>query len=293
MPLDVKKWAEDIAKKGQLSQEEVAQLEAIFGKPGVKQELVDGFERQSDYSRNIQALQQQKAEEDAYAARLAQWETEVKNQLAQAQQEANAYKTQVYTIAQQYNLSPNELQNALSQAGVQQTPSPAPAAKPAEDPKWMTREQAAQEATALLRINAKIIGFNQDHIRLFGKPMENIDVFIDEALKAGQSGVKIEDTFRNFYKVADREGELREADVQTRIAKAIEEEKLKWATTAANPLAAAHNGAIPKGYQSPVMENVADLDNKVLGDQAAHRTRVQEAIAAFNAAQAQSGLPTL
>ncbi len=289
MPLDVKKWVEDVAKKAGLTPEEAAQFETILSKPGARQEVIDGFERQSDYSRRMQELQQMKAEEDAYAARLAQWEQEVKTQLATAQQEANVYKAQVYNIAQQYNVAPEELQQALNKTTV---PTPAPVQSVAQElPRdVVTKEQIDTYATAMFKINAKMIGLNQEHIRLFGKPMDNIDTFVDEALKAGQQGIKIEDSFRNFYRVADKEVELREAEVQARIVKAVEEEKVKWATNATNPLAPAMQG-LPKGYQSPVLENVEGLDAKLFGDQVSHRTRVQEAVAAFNADRVQNGLP--
>lgn len=284
MAVDFNAWLQDLAKKGGLTDQELATFQGIVSKPSVRQELVDSVERQSDYSRKMQELQRQRDEEDAYAARLLTWEEQTKQRLTELEQQANSYKTQVYSMAQQYNLSPEELQKALTP-----TTQTAPVAKPAEEPKWVTKQEADNYATAMFKINAKLIGLNQEHIRLYGKPMENIDTFVDEALKAGQP---VEQTFRQFYKVETREAELREADIQSRIDKALQEEKLKWAAAGATPFGA-DPGSMPKGVQSPIFENVEGLDSKAPGDHAAHRARVQDVVAAFNAEQAKSGFPTL
>jgi hypothetical protein len=287
MAVDFDAWVADIAKKGSLTAEELSTVKAVFSKPGVKQELVDSVERQSDYSRKMQELQRQREEEDNYAARLIEWEKESKARLTAAEQQANAYKNQVYALAQQYNVSPEELQKHIA-SGAVQVPAATPTPTPVDQSKWITKEQVDEYATAMFKINAQLIGLNQEHIRLFGKPMDRLEEFVDEALKAGRP---VGDTFRQFYKVTDRETELREQEIQARITAAVNEAKNTWITNGASPIAA--NTNIPKGWQSPVMENVEGLDAKALGDQAAHRTRVQETIAAFNAEQVRNGLPTL
>lgn len=291
MGINLSEWVRDIAKKGNLTDQEIQTFEALLTKPGVKQEIVDGFERQSDYSRRMQELQAQRTQEDEYAMRLVEWEKDVKEQLAQATQQANLYKNQIYAIASQYGVSPDELTKALNttptstpvaaSAAYQSTPA---AAQPAGD--WVTKEQIDTYAAAMFKLNTQMIALNQEHIRLFGKPMENIEAFADSALKNGRP---VMETFREFYKVGEREDQIREEQTQARITKAIEEAKQSWITAGANPLAAQQN--VPKGWGSPVLEQV-DRDAKELGDNAMHRTRVQEAVQAFNQAQAAQGLPT-
>lgn len=281
MAVNVTAWLEDFAKRGSLSTQELDNLRTIFSKPDAARELSDAVERQSDYSRKMAELQKKTEEEDAYATRLAAWEGDVKSELQTAKAQAQQYQQQLYKLAQQYSVDPTEL-NAAFQAAA------APAPKPAEPaPVGVTKEEVENSAAALFKLNAKMIGLNHEHMRLFGKPIENIEGFVDHALA---KGVPIEQTFREFFNVADREGELREADVQARIQKAIEEEKLKWATNNVNPMGV--DLTKPKGTQSPIFENLELNSDKIPGTDAQHRARVSEIVAAFNQSQASQGLPT-
>lgn len=283
MPLNVKEWLSDLQKKGNLIPSELLAMEAIFAKPAVAQEIVDAFERQSDYSRRMQELQQQKQQEDDYASRLAAWEADVKDQLARSEQAAKQYQQQLYTLASQYNVDPTELQKALQ---VTNTPTPTPTPTPTQSA-GLTREEVESVAANLFTVNAKLVGLNHEHIRLFGKPMEDIDKFAELALQAGKP---IEQTFREHYKVAEREAQLAEERVQARIQEAVDKAKLDWSAQTVNPMAV--NANAPKGTQSPIFENV-EIGERAPGENAAHRSRVMEAVAAFNQSQAANGLPTV
>lgn len=282
MPLNVKEWLNDLQKKGNLSPSELQAMEAIIAKPAVAQEIVDAFERQSDYSRRMQELQQQKQQEDEYAARLAAWESDVKTQLANSEQTAKQYQQQLYTLAAQYNVDPTELQKAVQ---VTNTPTPTPTQPPPSV--GLTKEDVESVAANLFTVNAKLVGLNHEHIRLFGKPMEDIDKFAEVALQAGKP---IEQTFREHYKVAEREAQLAEERVQARIQEALDKAKLEWSAQTVNPMAV--NANAPKGTQSPIFENI-EIGERAPGENAAHRSRVMEAVAAFNQAQAANGLPTV
>lgn len=285
MPLNVKEWLSDLQKKGNLSPSELQAMEAIIAKPAVAQEIVDSMERQSDYSRKMQELQAKQQQEDEYAARLSAWEADVKDQLARSEQAAKQYQQQLYTLASQYNVDPTELQKALQ---VTNTPTPTPASTPAPTQSaGLTREDVESVAANLFTVNAKLVGLNHEHIRLFGKPMEDIDKFAELALQAGKP---IEQTFREHYKVAEREAQLAEERVQARIQEALDKAKLDWSAQTVNPMAV--NANAPKGTQSPIFENI-EIGERAPGENAAHRSRVMEAVAAFNQSQAAQGLPTV
>lgn len=282
MPLDFEAWLDDLKRAG-LTDAEVAQAAAILGKPGVKKEIVGSFERQSEFSRKMDELRAKQQQEDEYAARLSAWEADVKDQLARSEQAAKQYQQQLYTLASQYNVDPTELQKALQ---VTNTPTPTPTPTPTQSA-GLTREDVESVAANLFTVNAKLVGLNHEHIRLFGKPMEDIDKFAELALQAGKP---IEQTFREHYKVAEREAQLAEERVQARIQEAVDKAKLDWSAQTVNPMAV--NANAPKGTQSPIFENV-EIGERAPGENAAHRSRVMEAVAAFNQAQAAQGLPTV
>lgn len=275
MALNLDEWLTDLQKRGSLTDEERKQVEMVLTKPAVKQEVVDAFERQSDYSRKMAELQQQRKQEDEYAARLAAWEAGVKEKLTTAEATARQWQSKALSLAAQSGIDPTTLPDETPTA-------PVKVEQPVQD--VMTKEEANAYASNLMRINAKIIALNTEHQRLYGKPMEKVDEFVDYALKEGKP---LEETFRDFFKVAEREKEIQEESVQARIQQAIAEEKKKWVTDNTNPLGAAPSSRRPE-QMSPVFATL-QAEGNVPGDHALHRSRVAEVVQAWREEQANNG----
>jgi hypothetical protein len=106
--LDVNAWAEDLAKDGDLNEEEKERLLAILGKPKIAEKVKGSVLRQSDYSREMNTLTEQKKavakQVEQYESRLNAAEAEKKDILtrlaneevstAQAQALLNRVKTE-------------------------------------------------------------------------------------------------------------------------------------------------------------------------------------------------------
>lgn len=226
-------WLEEASKRAGLSSEEVANLNAVFGK---NEKLANYVEesglRQSDYDRKMNTLKaehQARLEEiaekerqaDQFAARNGEWYNENNAKFQKTQKELEALRvkeatlvTKMKSVAERYGVPEEELEIPVSAAPV--TPA---AAVPAFDAtKFMGRDEAMEFGRNLPIVTAELNEIAEDHRDLFGKALRNQKGIIEKALKVGKS---IRQVWEEENGVAERRTKLAAEARQREIDEAV------------------------------------------------------------------------
>lgn len=138
--------------------------------------------------------------------------------------------------------------------------TPKTQATPGFDPsQYVTRDQVANELRGNFpQIAATLHDLSVQHQKLFGTPLENTQELVALSIQSAQDAIKYRDPAREKtpqqiwaekYNVAGKQREIVEAGVQDRIAKAIEEDRIKRASQNGSPTP---NTGIPG---SPILAN--------------------------------------
>ena len=256
-------WLEEASKRAGLSSEEVANLNAVFGK---NEKLANYVEesglRQSDYDRKMNTLKaehQARLEEiaekerqaDQFAARNGEWYNENNAKFQKTQKELEALRvkeatlvTKMKSVAERYGVPEEELEIPVSAAPV--TPA---AAVPAFDAtKFMGRDEAMEFGRNLPIVTAELNEIAEDHRDLFGKALRNQKGIIEKALKVGKS---IRQVWEEENKVADRRKANEEAAINKRIEDAVRERETKIRSEVNLP------APRPTEQRSPVVDHFA------------------------------------
>jgi hypothetical protein len=228
MPInaELQKWLVEKAYTN-LSPEEQQAFNSIIGKEAVAEQLNRAWMAPPDYNRKMNELQEKEK----------QLNTELQNHIATLQQwrtgtEAEANR-QVEEIRAQHQRDVAALRAQIEAEGLQ--PSVAQPAKPngavppangngqkylsSDDIQRMVQAELSK-AAMLPALTTQIV---EKHRELFGKVPDMAQV-TDTALRTGRS---LQDTWREMYKVGDREVELQQAAIQKQIEDGVNERLAK------------------------------------------------------------------
>lgn len=208
---------------GQVTPEERTVLENAFGKDAVAEQLNRAWMAPPDYNRQSDKLKEDRArmeqEMQTYAATLNQWR---ENEQARVNREVEA-------IRQQHERDVADLRTQLEAEGLQ--PSVAQPAKPngsatptnGNGPKYLTQADLAAELSKAAMFPALVTQVVERHRKLFND-IPDMEKVTETALRTGRTLV---DTWRDTYKVADREAELHNAEIQKKIEDGVAERLAK------------------------------------------------------------------
>ena len=208
---------------GQVTPEERTALEAAIGKDAVAEQLNRAWMAPPDYNRKMDELKAKEVqltqETQSYAATLNQWR---ENEQARVNREVEA-------IRQQHERDVAALRTQLEAEGLQ--PSVAQPAKPngsathanGNGPKYLTKEDLAAELSRAAMFPALVSQVVEQHRRLFND-VPDMQKVTETALRTGRTLV---DTWRETYKVADKEAELHAADIKKQIDEGVAAEMSK------------------------------------------------------------------
>ena len=219
MPInaELQKWLTEKAYPS-LTPEQQQQFSAITGIEAVSEQLNRAWMAPPDYNRKMDELK----------AKEAQLNQELQNHIANLNNwrdgEQSRVNTQVSQLQAKYEQDVAALRAQIEAEGLQ--PSVAQPVKPngsatAQNgngqPKYLTQEDVTRMVQAELSkaalLPAVVDQVSARHYELFGKRPDMVKV-TDTALRTGRS---LEETWREMYKVTDREAELAQADIQKKI----------------------------------------------------------------------------
>jgi parvulin-like peptidyl-prolyl isomerase len=208
---------------GQVTPEERTALENAFGKDAVAEQLNRAWMAPPDYNRKMDELkvERQRLEQETqqYAATLNQWRD---GEQARVNREVEA-------IRAQHERDVAALRAQVEAEGL--TPSVAQPVKPNGSatpngngqPKYLTKADLDSELARAAMYPALITQVVERHRKLFND-VPDMEKVTDTALRTGRT---IIDTWRDTYKVADREAELHNAEIQKKIEDGVSERLAK------------------------------------------------------------------
>lgn len=252
MSFDLNAWYASLATAGNLSQENLAQIQQVIGgNPQVVKFLEGSQLRQEDYSRKMGEWKAKQEETDAYVAKLNEWEGEVKTTLTQYEQEIEALK------------------------GGQQVIKPQPPATTGINPdalkNFVSREETENALKQQMMVNAKLLELNNEHRKLYGQDLPNPAEVLNHAMTNGKS---LDDAWGELHKVSDRRAEIAEQAVQQRIDAAVVTAKQNWIANNGIPGSSANTV-----HNSPILATIGT--NKSVGQHESTRNRVAGAVNAY------------
>jgi len=260
MDFDLKIFLDDL----KLTPEERTQAEALFT-PRVDV-LKSRVMAQADYSRNMDNLRKLKdgltAKETAIEndfARVAQFEAKMGeilgtsdvNQVAPALQ---TLLTDRETLKAQYAAMEAELKKHAGEYGFEFKPpvggtpntpnTPVHKQNTVDTTKFVTRDEVTADLRSTYpQVAAQIHDINIQHTKLFGAPLENASELVALSMQSAQDAIRFRDPSREKtpsqiwqekYNVSGKLAEVAEAGIQARIAKGIEEDRIKRASQQGN-----------------------------------------------------------
>jgi len=241
MPVDLGKWVEGL----KLPEADRAAVIAAIGKGGedalkyieTNQLRQDEFSKkmndlQTDIQKKEKDLEAKIANEDKYHNSLASWDTKRKKELEaattarqQAEQRLAAARDKVLALAKENDLPEDEI-GKLFEGAPNVTPNTDQNRSTNFDPKefegrFVSKETFQNEARAYAKFAALIPSIEREHFKLFGEAAEtpNWEKLIEDTVAAG--GTKtLKQIYEDQYKVSEKREQLRNADVDKRIADA-------------------------------------------------------------------------
>jgi len=209
---------------GQVTPEQRAVLESAFGKEEVAEQLNRAWMAPPDYNRKMDELkterQRLEQETQSYAATLNQWRD---GEQARVNREVEA-------IRAQHERDVAALRAQVEAEGL--TPSVAQPMKPNGSatnansngqPKYLTQADLAAELSKAAMFPALVSQVVEEHRKLFNS-VPDMQKVTETALRTGRTLV---DTWRETYKVAERETELHNAEINKRIEDGVSERLAK------------------------------------------------------------------
>lgn len=204
MSFDPNSFLQEMVRAGVYTQAEADAAATYFEKASSK--IGEGYLRQSDYSRQMNELQEKIRAEDEYAAQLAKFDEELKQRAAQ------------------FN-NPYGVQTATPPAA---TPPPqVPALSPEALKGYVKADEAQKALMDSFTAQVELLDIAQEHQAKFGQPLPRYGELVNEALSKKQP---LREVWREKFNVGQRERELQEQDVQRRIDEALAAERQKWMT---------------------------------------------------------------
>lgn len=213
-----------------LAPEEKQVLENLFAKEPVAQVFHEGFAGRSEINRRLDEIRNKEAElESNFQTQVANVKQYYQNWSGDQQSRVNR---EVEEIRTQYARDVAALRTQLEAEGLQ--PSVAQPVKPngAATPtngngEYLTRQEAAailkEELTKAAMFQGMTLNLAERHRKLFGAPLDVKEV-IDIAVRTNKP---IEAVWYEKHKVADREAELHNAEIQKKIEDGVAERLAK------------------------------------------------------------------
>lgn len=277
LSVETQKWLDDLKKEGNLSDEAFNAIKAGVEANPKADEFVKGSAlRQSDYSRQMTAVQQaQKAVEDAqrelqakeaevnsYKGTLESWKTGADAKFNQAVKDAEAASNKataalnrLRSVAVASGLDENEVLKDLDVTS--NNPNPNPGGQPTLDTsKFLTSDQLKQQVAQAQReaalIDATIYDLAAEYRRLYGQepPSGWAKSVVEGALSTKTT---LEQYVTKEFKFDEKRGEASEKAIQARIDEAVKKKETELLSNQA--LAGQHPAGIPSGANSPVFKN--------------------------------------
>lgn len=213
---DLQSWLKDL----ELSDEERKVLEPVLAKDQVSKKIGESFLRQSDYSRKMNelgeerkkleaTLQQKLGEIDQYEQGLVSWKGNADKTLETREAEVRKLNEELKStreamskIQQDYGIDPGQYVAAPSRAVPEKQIDEAVLGN------FVRRDdfqKAVSDAMQFPQVAAELMDLNSEHYELFGKRLPSNRGLIESAIKNKKS---IREVWADQYKVEDRRAEL-------------------------------------------------------------------------------------
>jgi hypothetical protein len=259
MTQETQKWLADLKATGKITDEQIKALEIAAGTPEVDQFIKDSALRQADYSRHMDEVRKaQRAVEDAtkelqnkeaavtkYQADLGTWKAGAEEKFNAAVRAAEGSSTKLAAAINR--LKAIAVANGLDEADVLKdldVPSNPPVPPSVDTSKFLTADQLTERVREATRtaafVDATIHDIAVEHQKLFGVPLPSAKDLVAEAIKAGKT---LDQYWSEKFKVPEKQAEVREAEINERIKKAVDEATARL--TSERVLAGQHNNAAP------------------------------------------------
>lgn len=270
--MDTAAWLEEATKLSNISAEDRKILESVIAKnAGLATYLEESGLRQSDYDRNMNKLKaehqtrlQEVADKEAAAEKFAQqngeWFSQNNGKFTKATADLETARVKeaqlverMKRLATQYGVPAEELDIPASAAPV--TP---PAAAPAfDEKKYVSREEAIKEMSAMPLVQAEMYELGEEHRELFGKPLRNAKQLVQKAMKENKS---LRQVWEDENKVGDHRKAMEEKSVQARIDTAVteRENKVRSELNLPAPRPAEQHSPIVDRFAKPVAQPKTD-----------------------------------
>ena len=231
----LKVWLEDLHKAGSLSDDDRKALEVVLDKPQAAEFVKGSVLRQADYSRRMSEVDKAKAEfaeKEANVLKLQQdlvnWQgtygpkyQKTVKELEEANTKLFQQQQRLKTLADTYGIDPTELGIAEGAPPVAAPPKPEPQK---DQPRYLTPD----DGVTYLKVQARLMRLAGEHQKLFGEPLDT-EKLLEDSLEENRRGSnkKMDEVWRERYKVDEKLEAIRQKDIEDRITRAREEERTK------------------------------------------------------------------
>lgn len=177
--------------------------------------------RQEDYSKHMEQLKREKAEQEAFQVELSNWKSQAETEYFEMQRQKAAAEAEIErlkTIAKDY-VPESELGKVNTV-----TPKRDEPVVPQFDPKDYISQIDAQAALLnTIKVTNQIMAIGAQHQKLFGEPLDDAEL-VDRAI-ANKRDVSQE--WEAHYKVADKRAEIVAKQQEVHDQKIREEERAR------------------------------------------------------------------
>lgn len=295
MPADCNSFLKELKDSGELSPEELENVERIWGK---SRKFNEGFLAQSEFDRRMNegkakvaeteaALEQKRAELDAEVAALATWKTDADGKLKtnieafqKAEQDALKARQALAKAAAERGFE------AKDYFGEEPTTTERPRTDQprTEDGKFVDRDTMGKGFLDTIRTNAVLLDLDREHQKLFGEPLKAADLVAraEAASRQANRSVTLVEIWERDFKVPEKRAALAQAEVDRRIKEASDAAYEKGKTDAALGGGQAYGDGKPE-RGSPVLRQTdrsgKTAVDRTMGNHAAARPGVAAAVA--------------
>lgn len=212
---DLQAWLKDL----ELSDDERKVLEPVLAKEPVSKKIGESFLRQSDYSRRMNELSEEKKrleaqlqqklkEADDYAQGLVIWKGTADQTLAQREKELQKLQTELQStkdamskISTEYGIDATQYLQGTSTAVPTKTFDETLLGGYVKRDDF---QKAVNDAMQFPQVAAELMDLNSEHYELFGKRLPNNRKLVEAAIANKKS---IRDAWAEEYKVEERRAE--------------------------------------------------------------------------------------
>lgn len=223
-----------------------------LGSEAVMSKVGESVMMRADYSRKSDELKKQEQKNTEYYTSVTGWKADADETYQQTKRDLEAannnlaiIRNRVNTLKTSYAIDDEDLKDlnlaegtAAAAAAANTSAAAAAAAAAAGNSGYLPKEQYERDVNTFRGefpfIPAILNDVNNKHMALFGKPIENQEALVDEALKTKRD---IKTLAAEKYGFAAREKEIADASLKTQLEAAREEGRKEAMNENANPAA--------------------------------------------------------